>query len=60
MKTYFETYGIFSAILDVLDDLNLEDCSRHLISMSSPPSILPASSPPRKISATPGVRMKTE
>ncbi len=36
MKTHFDTYGIFPATLDVLDDLDLDDRTRSLVSMSSP------------------------
>jgi hypothetical protein len=36
MKTHFDTYGIFPATLDVLDDLDLDDRTRALVSMSSP------------------------
>jgi spermidine/putrescine transport system substrate-binding protein len=36
MKTHFDTYGIFPATLDVLDDLDIDDRTRDLISMSSP------------------------
>jgi spermidine/putrescine transport system substrate-binding protein len=36
MKTHFDTYGIFPATLDVMDDLEMDDSTRSLVSMSSP------------------------
>jgi spermidine/putrescine transport system substrate-binding protein len=36
MKTHFETYGIFPATLDVLDDLMVDESTHDLISLSSP------------------------
>lgn len=36
MKTHFDTYGIFPATLDVLDDLAVDDQTRALMSLSSP------------------------
>jgi spermidine/putrescine transport system substrate-binding protein len=35
MKTHFETFGIFPATMDVLDDLDLDADTRALISLSS-------------------------
>lgn len=36
MKTHYDTYGIFPATLDVIDDLNLDPKTRELMTMSSP------------------------
>lgn len=36
MKTHFDTYGIFPATLDVLDDLSLDPPTRALISLTAP------------------------
>lgn len=35
MKTHYETYGIFPATLDALDDLDLDPDARELMTMSS-------------------------
>jgi hypothetical protein len=36
MKTHFDTYGIFPATLDVLPDLETDEATRSLITMSAP------------------------
>jgi len=36
MKTHYDTFGIFPATLDVMDDLDLDHDARELMTMSSP------------------------
>jgi spermidine/putrescine transport system substrate-binding protein len=36
MKIHYDTYGIFPATMDVMDDLNLDPDARKLMTMSSP------------------------
>jgi spermidine/putrescine-binding protein len=36
MKTHYDTYGIFPATIDVMDDLDLDPQARELMTMSSP------------------------